>query len=70
MRKIVLTEDLPKLDTTFHDITLKKSVRAIVRYILNKILKKQNKSDFAVQRMLKHDAQRAGLLRVLKHNYR
>lgn len=67
VRKIVLTEDLPKLDTTFHDITLKKSLRAIARYIFNKLIKKQNRSDYAVRRMLKHDVQRAGLLRVLKH---
>lgn len=67
MRKIVLTDDLPKLDTTFHDVTWKKSLKAIIKYILNIILRKQNKSDFAVQRMLKHDAQRAGLLRVLKY---
>lgn len=68
MQKIVFTKDLPKMDTTFHDITLKKSLRAITRYALNKVLKRKNKSDHEVQYMLKHDIQRAGLLRVLKQN--
>ena len=68
VRKIVITEDLPKFDTTFHDVTLKKSMRAIIRFAYNRVLGKQNKTDYAVRRMLKHDVQRAGLLRVLKLN--
>ena len=54
--------------TVLYDITLKKSLRAITRYALNKVLKRKNKSDHEVQYMLKHDIQRAGLLRVLKQN--
>ena len=68
VKSIVLSQDLPKLDTTFHEITLKMSIKAIIKYVINKTLRRPNKTDFSVQRMLKHDVQRAGLLRVLKQN--
>lgn len=68
VRKIVLSEDLIKMDTTFHDETWEKSFKALIRYSWNKLRGKKNKSDFSVQRILKHDTQRAGLLRVLKQN--
>lgn len=68
MGKIVREEYLPKMDTTFHDSTFKLTVKALVRYVWNKMQNKANKGDDAVKRMLKHDTMRAGLTRCMGRN--
>lgn len=68
MRTIVMDKYLPRFDTTFHEVTFKLTIKAAIHYAWNKLRGKRNKSDLWIQWFLKHDIQRAGLLRVMKNN--
>lgn len=68
MCTIVLDKYLPRFDTTFHEFTFKLTIKAAIHYAWNKIRGKNNGSDLWMQWFLKHDIQRASLLRVMKNN--
>lgn len=66
IKTIMFESNVLNMDTTFHEATLKQSLKAIMHYYKNKLLKCKNKTDERLQRTIKHDTIRAALLRSLE----
>ena len=67
IKTIIFASNVLDMDTTFHEATLKQSLKAIIHYYKNKLFRRKNKTDERLQRTIKHDTIRAALLRSLEY---
>ena len=66
VKRVMIEEILPIIDTSLHKYTIKQSAKALLSYWKNKILRKAVRTDERLQRTLKHDSMRQALLRTLE----
>ncbi|MBR4389311.1 MAG: CapA family protein [Prevotella sp.] len=66
VKRIMIEEVVPIIDSSLHKYTVKQSTKALLGYWKKKVLGKPLKTDEPVQRTLKHDSMRQALLRTLE----